>query len=162
MKIKIGEFILFACALVSGITMVVLSLDSNQPEHYFALISMPTIFLLASLVFRRVYDLFLKNLGVSIMIALLFLRMVVSPLLMGLGGYAVTITKNIEENTFKAILLVLDRYAYRWVNDIPALKKYLNNKQFKMVNLIKEIKEIVVYDKLQFVQVPSFEAVVKE
>ena len=63
---------------------------------------------------------------------------------------------------FKAILLVLDRYAYRWVDDIPALKKYLNNKQFKMVNLIKEIKEIVVYDKLQFVQVPSFEAVVNK
>lgn len=136
MRIKIGEFILLACSLVSGATIVVLALDYDQPAYYFGLVAMPMIFFLTSLIFRRVYGLFLKNLGVSIIIALLFLRMVVSPLLMSLGGYAVTITKNIDKNTFKAILLV----CYECIAVFATLY-YLSTRKTKNSSKIK-VKQI--------------------
>lgn len=142
MKIKIGEFVLLACSIASCLTIFCLMLDASQPEYYFTLIIMPMVFFLTSLVFSKVYNLFLKNLAVSIIIALLFFRMVVSPLLMCLGDYSVTITKNIDKNMFKAILLV----SYECIAIFGALY-YFSRKKSKDKTQVTQDRQVKYYER---------------
>ncbi len=103
---KIGKSILYIFETLALITIFVLLFDSDKPEYYQFLFLLPLMFSALSIIFYNVYDEFFKNLGFSLLLGLMFFRMVISPLVMAFGGYTGTILLNVEHNTDYSILLI--------------------------------------------------------
>ncbi len=101
-----GTGLCIAFVLISFIVAIVLICDADKPYYYNWLFLMPLVYGLSSLICNRIYQYIPQNIGIMLVVGLLFIRMVISPLLLSLGSYSVTIEKNIEENTFGAIMLV--------------------------------------------------------
>lgn len=92
---------------VSFATALFILLDFAKPSYYGWLFLLPLTFGLLSAFYNSLYMEVPNNLGISIMLILFFVRMVASPLLMRFGGYAGTISLNIENNTTGAVFLVV-------------------------------------------------------
>lgn len=93
--------------IVSFATALFILLDFAKPSYYGWLFLLPLTFGLLSAIYNSLYMEVPNNLGISVMLILFFVRMVVSPLLMRFGGYAGTISLNIENNTTGAVFLVV-------------------------------------------------------
>ena len=91
---------------VSLVTTIVILCDLNRPYAYMWLFLMPLIFSLLSIVFYHLYSFIPSNIAITALLALMFVRNVLSPLFMVFGNYAVTINTNLDKNTFYAICLV--------------------------------------------------------
>lgn len=98
--------ILLAFVFLSLCTCLILLFDVDKPEYYTLLPLLPLVFGVSSVIFYQLYSVVPSNIGASILILLFFVRDVASPLLLWMGDYSVTITKNVESNTGGAILLV--------------------------------------------------------
>ncbi len=96
----------FALIIFSLLTIFLIIFDFSKPEYYNALFLLPLTFIFISVVYSKLYKLIPSNLGVSLILALFFVRMVLSPFFMCLGSYQVTINHNIDQNTIYAIGLV--------------------------------------------------------
>jgi len=97
----------FMMILISLLVAILILTDFKKPGYYWGLFSLPLSFGALSVIFYRLYYEIPSNLGISIILVLLFTRMVISPFFMYLGNYIGTITKNVEKNTYYAILLVI-------------------------------------------------------
>lgn len=93
-------------AVVSFAVSLFIVLDFAKPQYYTWLFLPPLTFGILSLLYNRLYLEVPMNLGLSVILVLFFVRMVVSPLFMRFGGYAGTISLNIDKNTTGAIFLV--------------------------------------------------------
>lgn len=102
-----NNLICFIAFIISIIVSFLLVIDGNKPEYYSLLFLLPLIFGVMSIVCKRIYIEIPSNLGITILVVLLFARLVISPLFMFLGNYEGTITLGIEYNTPLAIFLVL-------------------------------------------------------
>lgn len=91
-------------ACIFGI--VTLLFDSNRPDYYQSLFMLPLIFGILSLIFNRIYECVPRNLGCSIIMGLLFVRLVVDPICSSLAGYRETISLNVQNNTPYAVYLM--------------------------------------------------------
>lgn len=98
--------ILLLCMAIGVICICLLVIDLDKPVEYDFLFLLPLTFIAGCIVAYRIFDLIPNNLGVSIIVILFFVRMVISPFLMCLGDYAVTISLGVKSNTLPAILLV--------------------------------------------------------
>ena len=101
------ELAKFIILCLSFITTIVLLFDGDKPKTYEGLFLLPVAFFVFSIVFNNLYNHLFSNIGITVLMILMFARMVISPLFMGLGDYAVTISLNVKENTFKAVFLVV-------------------------------------------------------
>ncbi len=104
---KLSYWVLYAMRVLAITATLVLLLDFDEPKCYTFLFLLPLSFTVVLFAFSGLFKNMLDNLGVLIITALFFCRLVISPLFMALGSYAVTITRNIETNTTYAILLMV-------------------------------------------------------
>ena len=105
---QIGNWItILVMTTVSLICFVLLLTDSNQPSYYNLLCTLPLSFIVFSLAFYKIFSFIPNNIGVSLVVFLFFIRNVISPLMMYVGNYTSTISKDIAQNTNDAILLVI-------------------------------------------------------
>lgn len=94
----------FMCGFI---VCLMLLLDPNIPMHYVFLPIMPLSFGFCCMLFYEVFCYIPKNLGVTILFGLLFVRNVFTPFAMFLGEYEGVIYLNIEKNTTPAIFLIV-------------------------------------------------------
>ena len=105
---QIGNWItILVMTTVSLICFVLLLTDSNQPSYYNLLCTLPLSFIVFSLAFYKIFSFIPTNIGVSLVVFLFFIRNVKSTLMMYVGNYTSTISKDIAQNTNDAILLVI-------------------------------------------------------
>lgn len=90
------------CLLVS----LFLLLDNDAPAHYEMLFLLPLMFGIINAIFCSLYDSF-TNIGTICIWALECFRMVITPLIMRLGGYYSVMKNNIQNNMPIAIALML-------------------------------------------------------
>lgn len=109
MNVKLKKWqmsILIALILISFSVSVVLLFDINKPAHYNLLFILPLIFALYLLLYAKLLKVFFDNIGVTLILGLLFVRLVICPFFMSLGGYNDKIILNVHLNTSLSILLV--------------------------------------------------------
>ena len=105
-QIKITIPGLFA-VVISLIASVWILIDFDKPAYYSMLFLLPLSFSVSSICFRSLYKKAMENLGVMIILIFFFVKTVLSPLLMSIGGYSQMMFIHIEENTLYAILLMV-------------------------------------------------------
>lgn len=96
-----------AIIALSLITTILILFDTDRPECYLGLFFLPLGFGMLSFTFFCLYRKMSENVALSLILSLLFCRMVLSPLAMYIGNYQATISYNIEKNTSGAIILLL-------------------------------------------------------
>lgn len=99
--------ILILMILISLSVSLLLIVDYSKPLHYSLLFILPLVFTFLLIIFAKLFRVFLNNIGVTMIMGLLFCRLVISPFLMFLGGYPDIVTLNINQYTSFAILLVM-------------------------------------------------------
>ncbi len=100
-------YVLLVVIFLSLGSSIYLILDETQPSGYEMLFFLPLSFGIVSVLFNRLYFFIPNNLAITLIVFLCFCRMVFSPLMMGLGNYASTISFNVEYNLFHAIILMV-------------------------------------------------------
>lgn len=73
--------ILTSMILVSFSVSVILLTDIYKPNHYNLLFVLPLIFALYLLVYAKLFKSFLDNIGLTMILGFLFVRLVISPFL---------------------------------------------------------------------------------
>ncbi len=152
-KIKqdlVSFIVWIVCIAVSLVATLIVLMDIERPLYYTWLFALPLVFAILSLVFFELYKILMKNVAVAVILILFFVRMVISPMFMTIGGYSVTITFNIENNTPKAILLVIYEavavFITLFVLNLRRQKHHKkgnqNNKYLAIENKIPKIKKI--------------------
>ncbi|NLL44935.1 MAG: oligosaccharide repeat unit polymerase [Mollicutes bacterium] len=118
--------ILISMILIAFSVSAILLTDIDKPDHYNLLFVLPLIFASSLLIYAKLFKSFLDNIGITMILGLMFVRLVISPFFMLLGGYNDKITLNVHFNTSISILLV----AYETIAIMTALfllvKKYPN------------------------------------
>lgn len=99
--------LLVTITLFSISTSIIMISDLDKPAHYNLLFLLPLMFSFIIFVFAKVIKGVLNNLGLTIILMLLFMRLVVSPFFLFLGGYIGKIAINVNQNTQISILLVI-------------------------------------------------------
>ena len=122
-------FVFLFIVFLSFSTALLLIGDLSKPNYYSFLFVLPLTFAVLSVVFAKLYEEIMRNLGITVLLILLFVRMVISPLFMLLGSYAGTIEHNVSSNTLMAIFLVsyealcLFLFLFVKIQNIKASKK---------------------------------------
>lgn len=98
--------ILVIMIFISFSVSVLLLMDFDKPSHYNLLFILPLEFSFLLFIFARLFRDFLNNLGITLILGLLFCRLVISPFFMVLGGYADMIVMGTDTYTPVAIVLV--------------------------------------------------------
>ena len=107
-KLNIQQNImLFIMVGVSILTSLLVLFDIDKPSYYHLLPLLPLTFAVATTICYSMLSIIPDNIGVSGIVFLFFVRDVISPLFLFFGDYSATITKNIQYNTDKAVLLVV-------------------------------------------------------
>lgn len=99
-------FILISTIFISLSVSLIILADLDKPAHYNLLFVLPLLFALYLVVYARVLWSFFDNLGITMILGLLFVRLVISPFFKCLGGYIDVITLNVHSNTPISITLV--------------------------------------------------------
>ena len=99
-------FILIFMILISLSTSMLILLDFDKPSYYNLLFVLPLIFGLYLLVYAKLFRRLFTNLGITMILGFMFIRLVISPLFKFLAGYVDTIKLNVEFNTPISIILV--------------------------------------------------------
>lgn len=98
--------ILIFMILISFSVSVILLADFDKATHYNLLFVLPLLFASYLLVYAKMLKSFFDNLGLTMILGLLFTRLVISPFFMYLGSYIDKITLNVQFNTSVSIILV--------------------------------------------------------
>lgn len=109
--------ILISMILISLSVSVIILADLDKPSHYNLLFVLPLIFALYLLLNSKLFNSFFDNIGITMILGLMFVRLVISPFFMLLGGYNDKITLNVHFNTSLSILLI----AYETIAIMTAL-----------------------------------------
>ncbi len=80
--------------------------DFTKPSAYNLLFLLPVCFIAVSFLFWRLYFKIPSNLGITIILLLIFTRLVLTPLMLYLGGYKADIMMGLDNNVTPAILLI--------------------------------------------------------
>lgn len=104
---KKSKYLVWLCTVCASIIVAFyLLINSYQEKGYELLFLLPLTYGILAFVFHYLFSQIFKNLGATLILGLFFVRMVLSPLMLCLGDYSVAISKNVENNTPYAILLV--------------------------------------------------------
>lgn len=103
---KWQALILTTIVLISFSVSIILLTDFDKPTHYNLLFVLPLIYALYLLVYAKLFKSFFDNLGITLILGLLFVRLVISPIFKFLGGYNDKIILDASHNTPIAIILV--------------------------------------------------------
>lgn len=98
--------ILTSMILISFSVSVILLADFDKPVHYNLLFVLPLILASYLLIYAKLIKSFFDNFGITMILGLLFVRLVISPFFTLLGGYNDKITLNVHFNTPISIILV--------------------------------------------------------
>lgn len=150
-------FILTFMTLVSIFVSVVLLVSFNKPTHYNLLFVLPLIFVSYMFVYAKMLWSLFDNIGITLILGLLFVRLVIAPFMMHLSGYNDTITLNVESNTSIAILLV----AYETIIIMTVLfllvkKRSYKEKKIKVNNLFFYINKKYIFVLILLVTIQIF------
>lgn len=103
-KTQLVLYLTFIC--FSFICFWIILLDSSKPIEMFPLTFLPLTFIAVLSVFPSVIETVPNNIGATVLVFLLFVRLVVTPLLMCLGQYNLGLHKNINSNLLYSVLLI--------------------------------------------------------
>lgn len=98
--------ILISMILISFSVSIILLVHMDKPEHYNLLFVLPLIFALYLLIYSNLFKQFFNNIGITMIIGLMFVRLVISPFFTILGGYNEKLIFNTHLNTSISIILV--------------------------------------------------------
>jgi len=101
-QILISIFLLLTSFSVS----ILLLIDSNKPSYYNLLFVLPLTFAFYLFMCIKLFRNFFDNIGMTMILGLLFVRLVISPFFKFLDGYIDKITLNVQRNTPMSIVLV--------------------------------------------------------
>lgn len=102
-----NKYLLWLCTVCASIIVAFyLLINTYQEKGYGLLFLLPLTYGILVFIFHHLVSQIPKNLGVTLIVGLFFVRMVLSPLMLCLGDYRVAILKNVENNTPYAILLI--------------------------------------------------------
>lgn len=119
--------------VVGVVVSLIILFDTDTPTHYCFLPVLPLTFGFFCMIFLKNFSCIPSNLGVTVIFCLLFIRNVLTPLLMVIGAYKGNIYLNIEQNTTPAIWLIV------WETFCVLFTIYLSVSSKKgEYNLIKE------------------------
>lgn len=96
----------FGMLALSFISMVICIADIGKQQGYELLFLLPLSYGALLVIVNDVWDVVPQNIGLTMVIMLEFVRLVISPLLLVIGGYPENIKTNSAENTPYAILLM--------------------------------------------------------
>lgn len=106
--LNIGNIVLmFTFIFISLFTTIILITDFDKPLCYKYIFLLPLSFIIFSLIFHKLYYIIPNNIGISLILSLLFIRNTISPLFMAYGSYYSSININIDNNSFYAIFLII-------------------------------------------------------
>ena len=142
-KSLILGLLLFICGFIVCITLL---FDSNSPTHYIFLPFMPLVFAVCCILFSDILCYVPQNLGVTILLVLLFIRTVLTPFVMFMGSYKSVVYLNVESNTTPAIFLII----WETISVFLAVFLYLKKKgtktgETKLVEDISNHKSLKKY-----------------
>lgn len=126
--------LLIFMTLFSFSVSVILISDINKPQYYNLLFILPLIFALYLTIYSKLFKSFFYNLGATMILGFLFIRLAISPLFFVLGGYNGKIILNIESNTPKSILLV----AYETIAIMTTLFLLIKKNYYTDDNIIND------------------------
>jgi len=118
--------LLVSMIIISLSVSLILLVDFNKPSNYNLLFILPLEFSILLLMFAKLFRGFLNNLGVTMILGLLFCRLVLSPFFMFLGGYFDVITLNVNVYTPLSILLIM----YETLAIMISMFLLMNSKSF--------------------------------
>ena len=94
--------------LTSSFTALLLLFDQSKPKYFELLFLLPTMFLVCSIIFLRVYKYMFKGVGIFIFLMLLYFRYTIIPLIMYFGKYAVYLSNiDVYDATVEAIIVMI-------------------------------------------------------
>ena len=107
-RIRISAVFLFAMIAFSVLSMINILVDAQRPDYYSLLWLLPLSFLLVTVVLLVRYDkLYFSSITGTIAVLIYFVRMVVTPLFMSMGGYASIFDESVySANAAMAIILM--------------------------------------------------------
>lgn len=99
---------IFIIIIASTISTLLLVFDKKVPSYYSLLPILPCSFGLISCIFANIYSLFLKSISITIITSTYFIRFVVIPIFLSIGGYSTKVI-NIDAYSYieSAILLMV-------------------------------------------------------
>lgn len=100
--------------LFGAIISVIISLFSITHDGYRLLTLLPLSFIALIIINQKIFEEIPQNIGVTFLILLEFIRLVVSPAFIVLGGYSEAIVLNSQTNTSMAVLLIF--YETLWIS----------------------------------------------
>ncbi len=100
--------LVWICLLVISFIAIMLCVPKSEINFgYNFFILIPLTFFILSIVFMDIYKLVPKNIGVTLILVLMFIRMIISPVCSFVSYFATdTISLNIDKNSLPAIMLV--------------------------------------------------------
>lgn len=94
-----------AFVLFSMFSVLLCLLDNDKPSDYALLFLLPLCFLLCSIIFSKVFTYMFDNIGITLIVLLMFVRNVLSPMLMSMYGYETSVVSSGTGHMGDAILL---------------------------------------------------------
>ena len=112
---------------LSFLSFWVIFVNCLAEQSYSLLFVLPIVYGLCCLVFMDIFRYVPSNLGITLILVLFFVRTIISPVLLCIGDYGVTVDLNIGDNTAGAILLV----AFETIAVFWTMKFAVNRKERK-------------------------------
>lgn len=103
--------VLLVVVVLSLLSSFFIFLEKSPPPGYETLFLLPISFALVSVLFNKLYSYIPDNLAITLIVFLSFCRMVIAPFSLSLGSYSSTISLNVENNLFHAIMLMAYEFA---------------------------------------------------
>ncbi|MGY6766146.1 hypothetical protein ACW73O_14070 [Faecalibacterium prausnitzii] len=138
-------FYLTTFVFVSCFSAILVALDYNRPEYYTYLPLLPAIFALVSTVLFPIYRWFLDSIVITLIISIYFIRMVVTPLSMSLGGYHhLLLNLNVYQEMNQALLLIIYEFIIVFISVFYFKNKYHieERKNMENKNMLERFSDI--------------------
>lgn len=107
MSLKIKEFSVWLFFIItSSLCAIWLFLYDHSADNYSYITFLPTVFTICNIIFVVIYKKLLKNVGLTLLHCLMYIRFVVTPFLMTQAGYISVYNRISESNINRAIILM--------------------------------------------------------
>lgn len=151
--------------MISFISFFIVLMDVDRPSYFKLLPILPLCFAIINMFFYKLYSKVPENIGLTLVVFLMFFRFSIAPMLMSLGSYNLVIFDNLENNIPKSIFLFIYELIMIYIvfaNKMSKDKFYIIKSNHKLKNFkIKDSLKIIIimlilFVILVFVLVPEF------
>lgn len=116
--------------VISLLSTVLVAVDTSRPDDYGILFLLPLTFTVLSIAFSKVYSYIFSNIGVTLLLVLMFIRCVFLPLLMSNYGYETQIVRSGTGNIPNAVILMCYEMLCLFVTISLTMAKYSTKSEY--------------------------------